>query len=35
MPIYFVRAMEDRDITDEITRLTIEAHKVDEELKNL
>jgi hypothetical protein len=35
MPIYFVRAREDRDITDEITRLTIEAHKVDEELKNI
>jgi len=35
MPIYFVRGMEDKDITDEITQLTIEADRVSKEVKIL
>ena len=34
MPIYFVRGMEERDITDEINQLTIEADRVSKEIKN-
>ena len=35
MPIYFVRGMEDRDITEEITQLTTEANRIAKEIKTL
>ena len=33
MPIYFACGMEDRDITDEMSRLTIEADRIAEEIR--
>ena len=33
MPNYFASGMEDRDITDEMSRLTIEADRIAEEIR--
>lgn len=33
MPIYFASGMEDRDITDEMSRLTIEADRIAKEIR--
>ena len=33
MPIYFACGMEDRDITDEMSRLTIESDRIAEEIR--
>ena len=33
MPIYFACGMEERDITDEMSQLTIEADRIAEEIR--
>jgi len=35
MPIYFACGMEDRDITDEMSQLTIEANRIAEEIREI